>query len=239
MSVTNILKPVFSLALLLLASSIPLIAQHSSSIVYDSIFTDRASAQSQEMHRSVHAWGMNVLMSTNGFGLGTFYRHAYSDDLAGFLDLSISEAKDDKEVDYVDPYTGQSFTPGKLNHFLLFPLMAGLEKRLFKDDILDNFRPYVEAAAGPTMIYVFPYTEDYFSALGKGHPKYTVATFVGIGAYFGSEQSNVMGLNLRYYFIPYPGGIESFDTGTASAPNITKKTQFGGFYITLNFGNAW
>ena len=182
----------------------------------------------------VNAMGVNVLVSTNGFGLGTFYRHEYTDDFAGFLDLSISEAKDDNEVEYFDPYTGQSYVPGKVNRFLLFPLMAGVQKRLFKDDILENFRPFLEAGAGPTMIYVFPYDEEYFTALGHGHPQYTYAAFAGFGAYFG-ERSNLMGLSFRYYYVPYPKGIQSFDAGNGPST----KTQFGGFYITLNFGNAW
>jgi hypothetical protein len=176
-----------------------------------------------------NSWGIDLLVSTNGFGLGTFYRHEYSDELSGFLDFSISEAKDDDQVDYIDIY-GNTFSPGKVNRFLVLPLFLGLEKRLFKDDILDNFRPYINGAAGPAIIYVFPYDQEYFSALGKGQPKYTFGGYVGVGAFFGSEQSNILGLNLRYYYLPYFSGIESLQN--------TTKTQFGGFFITLNFGST-
>ena len=192
------------------------------------------SAQQPSERQYANAAGLNVLISTNGFGLGTFYRHEYTDDIAGFVDLSISEAKDDNEVEFFNPYTGQSFVPGKVNRFLLFPFMVGIQKRLFKDDILENFRPYLEGAAGPTMIYVFPYNEEYFSALGHGHPQYAMAAYAGFGAYFG-ERSNLMGLSFRYYYIPYPRGLESYDNGAG----VSAKTEFGGFYITLNFGSAW
>ena len=177
-----------------------------------------------------NSWGVDLLVSAGGFGLGTFYRHEYSDNLSGFIDFSISEAKDDDEKDLVDIF-GIPFTPGKVNRFLVMPLFVGIQKRLFQDDILDNFRPYVNAAAGPTMIYVFPYNEEYFRALGKGHPQYTFGGYVGIGAFFGSERASLLGLNLRYYFVPFPSGIESLR-------NAYKK-QFGGFFITLNFGSAW
>ncbi|HEV8537562.1 MAG TPA: hypothetical protein VGR15_01460, partial [Bacteroidota bacterium] len=30
--------------------------------------------------------GVDIMVSTNGFGLGTFYRHEYSDELSGFID---------------------------------------------------------------------------------------------------------------------------------------------------------
>jgi len=182
-------------------------------------------------HTPRTAWGVDVLISTNGFGLGTFLRHEYSEDLSGYLDFSISEAKDDNEKEVFD-YWGNRYTLNKINRFLVLPLYVGLEQRLFSDDIIDNFRPYLNAAAGPTMIYVFPYNEEYFNALGHGSPKYTIGGYIGVGAYFGSERSNVMGINIRYYFIPYPGGLESLQ-------NSALKKEFGGFYLTLNFGSAW
>jgi hypothetical protein len=178
-----------------------------------------------------HAWGADVLLSTNGIGLGTFYRHEYSDNLSGFMEFSISDAADENEVEYIDYYTNQTYTPGKVNRFLVLPLYFGVQQRLFKDEIMDNFRPHIDAAIGPTMIYVFPYNMDYFQALGKGQPKYTVGGYIGGGAYFGSERSTLLGINFRYYFVPYNGGIRSMTN--------TIKKQFGGFYISLSFGSTW
>lgn len=176
------------------------------------------------------AMGIDLLVSNGGFGLGTFYRRAYSEDLAAFLDLSFSEAKDDEEKDFVD-YYGRLVTPGKVNRFLVIPLFAGVQRRLFREEIVDNFRPFVSAAAGPVMLYVFPADEEFFTGIGHGHPVYTAGGYLGVGAYFGSERSNLMGLHLRYYVIPYPAGLESMQ-------NVVKK-QFGGFYIALSFGSAW
>lgn len=174
--------------------------------------------------------GLDIMISTNGFGAGMFFRHEYSDELSGFIDLSLSESRDDDEKEFIDIY-GRTFTPGKVNRFLLLPVLVGIQKRMFKDDILDNFRPYITGAVGPTMIYVFPYNEEYFSALGKGRAKYTIGGYLGFGAFFGSERASLLGVNLRYYFIPYFSGVESLQ-------NVNKK-QFGGFYISLSFGSAW
>jgi hypothetical protein len=187
--------------------------------------------QQRQADSFANSCGVDVLVSTNGFGLGTFYKHKYTDDLSGFIDFSISEVKDDDEITLYNTYTGESFTPGKVNRFLLMPLYIGVQKRLFKDEILDNFRPYITAAAGPTMIYVFPYNLEYFNAIGKGQPKYTVGGYVGLGAFIGSEQSSIFGLNFRYYFVPYTSGLESMRS-------VVKK-EFGGFYVTLSFGSAW
>jgi hypothetical protein len=184
------------------------------------------------------SWGVDLLVSINGFGLGTFYRHEYSDDLSGFIDFSISEAKDDNEVEFYDIY-GRPFTPDKVNRFLVLPLFVGAEKRMFADDITDNFRPFIEAAAGPSMIYVFPYNDEYFTALGKGSLRYTAGGYVGIGAYFGSERTNFLGMNIRYYYIPYPGGILSMQHVTSAGTSNVMKNQFGGLVISLSFGTSW
>jgi hypothetical protein len=220
-----------SILSLIFLLSLPLSAQTKAG--NDSVVTFGTIQQTTKLQplpvERTNAWGVDLMVSTNGFGLGTFYRHEYSDELSGFIDFSISEAKDDDEIDYIDIY-GNSYSPGKVNRFLVMPLFLGLEKRLFKDDILDNFRPYINAAAGPAIIYVFPYDQEYFSALGKGQPKYTAGGYVGIGAYFGSEKSNLLGLNLRYYYLPYFPGLESLQN--------VQKTQFGGFFITLNFGSS-
>lgn len=188
------------------------------------------SASHEEPKLFLNSIGADLMISAGGFGGGLFYRHEYSDDFSGFVDFSISESKDDDEVEYFD-YYGNRFTYGKINRFLVIPISLGIQKRLFKDDILDNFRPYVMAGAGPTMIYVFPYNEEYFSALGKGQLKYTLGGYVGAGAFFGSERSSLLGLNVRYYFVPYPAGLESLQN--------TTKTQFGGIYISFSFGSAW
>ena len=64
------------------------------------------------------AWGIDILLSNNGFGLAGFYRHEYSRNLYGNVAFGIAESKDDNEVEYYD-YWGQSFVPGKINRFLM------------------------------------------------------------------------------------------------------------------------
>ncbi len=224
----------FGLFLLVMSWSVPAAAQEKIPPPKDTSMIFGTIVQPVEHPEQTfrNAWGIDVLVSTNGFGLGGFFRHEYSDNYAGYLDLSFSEASDDNEKQAYNYYTGQTYTIGKVNRFILMPLFVGVQRRLFKDDIVDNFRPYINAAAGPTMIYVFPYNLEYFSAIGHGQPKFTAGGYAGFGAYFGSASSSLLGIDIRYYYIPYPGGLVSLE-------NSDLKTQFGGFYITLNFGNAW
>jgi len=193
---------------------------------------------------------MDILISNDGFGLGVFHRREFSPDLSGFASFSISESKDEREVDRVDPYTGVSYVPGKLKRFLVLPLMVGVQYRLFREDIVESFRPYINAGAGPAMIYVMPFIElsrssigtiqtdqiEFFSAVGKGQPHYTAGGFVGFGANFGTGKSGTFGVNFRYYFMYlFSDGIPSlYDISTGNV--IATKSSFGGFFITLNIG---
>ncbi len=191
-----------------------------------------------------NAWGFDILVSDGGIGAGGFYWREFTPTIAGFINLSVSEAKDGREVEFFDPWTGQNFVPGKINRFLVIPLHLGAQYRLFKDQIMDNFRPFVSAGIGPSMIYATPYERSFFNALGHGKAHYTVGGFVGAGAYIGSDPSNLVGINFRYYYVPYFSGINSMDAslyepgGDLDERNYIQKKQFGGFYITFTFGMA-
>ena len=205
----------------------------------------------------LNCWGVDILISTDGFGLGTFYRREFTPDLYGYGSFSISEAKDEREFEQFDPYTQISYVPGKLNRFLVLPLMLGIQYRLFREDIVDSFRPYVNAAAGPTMIYMMPFVEfspragggsdanqvDFFKSLGRGRPHYTASAYVGFGANFGSDKSSVFGINFRYYFTYLFGdGLPSlYRTNPVTfVPEVSShKKNFGGFFITLNVGMGY
>ncbi|MBK7257041.1 MAG: hypothetical protein IPI01_04390 [Ignavibacteriae bacterium] len=197
-------------------------------------------------------WSIDVLISNDGFGLGGLYRRSFTQDLSGFISLSVSESKDEREFEYIDPYYGVSYTPGKLNRFLVIPLMVGVQYRLFREDIVDTFRPYINAGAGPAMIYQMPYMDfidrgdgvkteeqvEFFKSIGRGHPQYTAGGFIGFGSNFGTERSNIFGVNFRYYVTYMFGeGLPSlYDVRTREVS--ARKKSFGGFVISLNIGMA-
>lgn len=191
-----------------------------------------------------NAWGFDVMVSDGGLGVGGFHWREITPTIAGFISLSVSESKDSREVEFYNPWTGQNFVPGKVNRFFVIPLQAGIQYRLFKDQIMDNFRPFVSAGLGPSMIYSTPYERSFFNALGYGKAHYTVGGFIGAGAYIGSDPSNLVGINFRYYYVPYFSGINSMDRSiiepgeTLDQREFIQKKQFGGFYLTFTFGMA-
>ncbi len=245
------MKRASNLVVLLAVASLLAVAQdlplRDSSIVFNPSSPDLIQKTTYEPFRN--AWGVDLLLSNNGFGAGAFYRREFSDVLSGFVQFAISDVKDEGEVEYFNQFTGESFVPGKKNRLLLFPLTFGLQYRLFKDDIVDNFRPYVGAGVGPSMVFVAPYSTartiplpdggtmtyyeqvEFFSSLKHGQAKYTLGGYIGAGAYFGFDKGTLSGVSIRYYFIPFQHGIESLE-------NVFIK-RFGGFFITLNFGSLY
>ncbi len=226
MSIHKIIYMVLSLLITLPLFSQQINFQRDTAVVFQSV----DPLISKSVSGIKNSWGLDLMISTNGFGLGVFYGFEFSDELTYKINFLISEGKDDREIEIYD-YYGRSFTPFKVNRFIVFPLFFGLEYRLFKDEILDNFRPFVTAAAGPTMIYSTPYEKEFFNSLKYGQAHYTGGGYIGIGAFFGADKSNVLGLNFRYYLIPFPKGIESLYQ--------TTKKEFGGLSFSISFGSGW
>jgi len=172
--------------------------------------------------------GMDIMFSEGGFGLGGFYRRELSRKVTLFGDFSISEAKDEKEFEYVD-YYGQKFTVGKKNRVFLLPVNFGVHYRLFENTITDNLRPYINAGVGPTFVVTTPYNQEFFKAFGDAQMHYALGSYIGFGANIGLDTQNLIGLNFRYYYIGF------FDEGVESLDGRYQK-NLGGFFVTINLG---
>jgi hypothetical protein len=173
--------------------------------------------------------GVDLMFSEGGFGLGGFYRRQLNNNFTVFADLSFSEAKEDNEFEYYDYWTGQSVIIGKKNRVFLLPINLGVQYRIFNEVIHDNLRPYLNFGVGPTILVTTPYEREFFSSFGKAQAHYAAGGYFGLGANFGLDKTSLIGLNLRYYIVHIWGdGIESLAGRT--------RNNFGGFYLTLNFG---
>ena len=175
-----------------------------------------------------HAWGVDLMFGEGGFGLGTFLRTKVGTNLTGFVDLSFSESKDEREFEYID-YWGNTYTYGKVNRVFILPLNFGLQYRMFSKSITSNLRPYINFGVGPTMVLTTPYEKEFFSAFSDAKVKPAAGGYVGLGANFGSHKSNLIGINMRYYY------IHLFDEGVESLED-QYRTNLGHFYITINIG---
>ena len=172
--------------------------------------------------------GLDIMFSEGGFGFGGFYRRQLSQKITAFTDISFSEAKDEREFEYVD-YYGNTYTIGKKNRVFMVPLNFGVQYRLFENVIYDNLRPYLNAGIGPTMVITTPYAKEFFNSFGDARLKFAAGGYFGFGANFGLDKSNLVGINVRYYIVQF------FDKGVESLEGRYKKT-IGGFFLTINLG---
>lgn len=178
-----------------------------------------------------NSFGVDLLFGEGGFGLGAFYRTQLNNSLTAFADFSISEAKDDKEFEFVDFY-GRTIVLGKKNRILLMPLNVGVQQRLFSGALGDNLRPYLNAGVGPSYVVTTPYEHEFFKSLKYAQGQFTIGGYFGFGANFGLDKKNLVGINLRYYIIHF------FNAGVESLYNSYKK-DLGGFYLTINIGTMY
>jgi len=178
-----------------------------------------------------NALGLDLMIGNSGFGAGFFFRQAMSSTLSWTLTFSGSEAKASNEVDYIDPGTGQKYVPGKINQLWVFPLMVGLQYRLFKDEITDSFRPYVFAGVGPNAVFSAPYEQPLSYSFSHGKGYYGFGGYFGGGAYFGLDPNTLLGISVRYYVLPMSHGIESMQNEPMS--------NFNTFFIAFNIATQY
>lgn len=175
-----------------------------------------------------NAWGVNLLFSDGGFGIGTFLTKTFSNKVKGFIDFSFSESKNDREFEYFD-YYGRSIVIGKKNRVFMLPLNVGVHYRIFERGLTDNLRPYFMVGIGPTLSISTPYKEEFFSSFNFATFHLAVGGYVGFGADFGLSKKNLVGLNMRYYYTKFlTEGVEHMENQI--------KNEIGAFYITLNIG---
>lgn len=177
-----------------------------------------------------HAYGIDIMFSEAGFGLGTFFRSSLSNQkITFFADFSISESKDEKEFEYVDIFGQPIPQANKVNRIFLLPLNFGMQYRFLENVVYDNLRPYINFGVGPTFVVTTPYEKEFFSSFGSARMKYAAGGYVGLGANFGIDRSSLVGINLRYYLVHF------FDEGVENMQNRFRK-DLGGFYLTINIG---
>lgn len=135
-----------------------------------------------------------------GLGAGATGRTRLTDDLSIAVELGIGAGRDEREQRFLVGFFGESVIPFKRNYVLLAPLHIGLEQRLFRRTVEDNFRPFVHASIGPTLALQWPYFEDrnadgrrdegeetlgVFQGLRDAEPRLGIGGTVAVGAAFG------------------------------------------------------
>lgn len=164
-----------------------------------------------------------LVLTEYGFGLGAAGRVRLTDDLSFVSELSAGAGRDEREQSFIG-FFGESETPFKLNYVALVPLRVGLERRLFRRAVEDNFRPFVHASAGPTLAYQWPYFDDVdgdgrralvgedllgpFRGLGEGEARLGVGGTVAVGAFFGRSRRTTQSLRFGFEGTYFPVEVD-------------------------------
>lgn len=170
-------------------------------------------------------YGLQVLLTNSGFGLGGFLTRGVSRDVTFVVDGGISPLRDEREVAFFDRF-GQKEVPNKANYFIEVPVHVGLQRRIFRGRIEDNFRPFFHVSAGPTLGWKYPYFNDendngllerdervygVVSGIGRGSAEFGVGGSLTLGANFGDYGHASYGVRIGYRFTVFRDPIELID----------------------------
>lgn len=189
-----------------------------------------------------------LMLSEYGLGAGGALRGRLSDDLSLVAELSVGAGIDEREQRFFIGFFGDTVTPFKRNYVLLAPLHVGVERRLFRDEVEDNFRPFVHVSAGPTLGYQWPYFDDAdadgrrdegeerlgaFGGIGDGSARFGVGGTIAVGAFFGRSQRASQALRFGFQGTYFPVEIDllEIDEAVESPSRHTFLTPVVSFHV--------
>lgn len=189
--------------------------------------------------------GFEVVVANSGFALGGYYSYAIDSQNSLFAELNIGTEKSEREVKFFG--FNNSFIPDKANYFIRLPIQLGVQRRLWRDQIEDNFRPYLQFTGGPTLGWVYPYFNDLnnngnletgetrydgLRSLFKGEFRFGVGATIGLGAHFGENSRLTQGVRIAYTFNYFFDEIQLLELDTRVSPIHF----FGSPSISITFG---
>lgn len=177
-------------------------------IALAAVFTSASAAQTDlpplPPDTTAARYGSSTAVAFNlteyGFGIGAAGRTRLTNDLSIAVELGIGAGRDEREQQFFVGFFGDSVIPFKRNYALLAPLHIGVEQRLFRRTVEDNFRPFIHASVGPSLALQWPYFDDrdnngqrddgeetlgVFEGLNDAEPRLGVGGTVAVGAAFG------------------------------------------------------
>ncbi|MEM0964097.1 MAG: hypothetical protein AAGK21_16340 [Bacteroidota bacterium] len=192
-----------------------------------------------------------VVLALTEYGLdaGGAFRARLTDDLSLTAEVSIGAGRDEREQSFSGLF-GERITPFKRNYLLILPFRLGLERRLFRQQVEDNFRPFVQMSGGPTLGLLWPYFDDIdgngqrsegeerlgaFAGLGDADVRLGLGATVAVGAAFGRRSAQSLRFGLRGDYFPVE--VELLET----APNVDDPSRqiFLTPVVSFHVGRLW
>ena len=205
---------------------------------------------------------MELFLTNSGFGIGGYVRDSVNTRYALTGELRFGSIKDERESAFFNRL-GERSIPGKANYFLVLPIRAGLQRRVFAEQIEDNFRPFVQATAGPVVGWLYPYFDDCNgnailepnadcdgdgsfeegegerrlgrgTAISRGSARLGLGGSIGVGAYIRYGSQGARGFRITYSFDYFPSAIRLLEADVRGPQRF-----FGTPSITVFFGHLF
>lgn len=106
-------------------------------------------------------FGFSFALNDFGFGVGAQYRLGISPYTEALVNLKIAGLRDPSEQTHIDIYFGNRTIASKYKRVITFPTTIGVKRRLFAQQISDNFRVHTSLSGGPSLAVVLPYFKDF------------------------------------------------------------------------------
>ncbi len=182
-------------------------------------------------------FGFHFNISDFGVGVGGQFRRVINPGTEATLTLSVTGLRDPKEQTYIDYYFGFKTIPDKYKRVIGIPLKVGLKKRMFAEEISDNFRVFAGVGGGPMLAFSFPYFNDSNGngfrendgfLYGRVEQTYDIFTGwtgadthfgwngdISLGVDFGDDFGSLRSMQFGYSFNYFPDGIQIMQPNTA------------------------
>ena len=153
----------------------------------------------------------NISDTGIGAGMKIYYSALNPDTKIGY-GFMISGIRGENEAVVVNPYDPFGYPQKIGNNFftVVIPVNFTIKKRLFRDAIDSNMRPFVVAEAGPVWGVAFPNRDasgvDYGfgKKMGKGKGQISGNVFAGFGVEVGSPETREIGLTIGFHYMRFP-----------------------------------
>jgi hypothetical protein len=148
--------------------------------------------------------GLGFAMAESGSSFGTFIGWPLIPDFHIGIGFDVFLLRDSKQVDFYDYYSNMYYSINKQNNVYLFDLMMTVKKRMFRQDLSDDFRPFLSIAAGPIYGMNFPEASTNYSGYKKKDEyRWTFGGFIGAGIDFGVKSNHLVSLRAQYRIMPF------------------------------------
>ena len=161
-------------------------------------------AEDEETYDAKRQVGLGFAMAETGSSLGIFIAWPLIPDYHFGLGFDAFLLRDSKQLDFYDPYYGIPYSINKQNNVYLFDLLVTAKKRLFKQDLSEEFRPFISAALGSVYGMNFPeVSRDVNNVSKKDEYRWTVGGFVGAGVDFSVKSNHLVTIRAQYRVMPF------------------------------------